>query len=198
MEEAIARLRADPVMAASIDAVGEYCLKIRSNKYRALVEVVVAQQLSGHAAGAVLARLRRAYGGRFPTPVQVAETPELELRGVGLSESKARCIGEISRMIESGRLRLGTLARTSDPKVISELTKIRGIGVWTAQMFLIFALGRLDVLPLGDLGVKRAFRKLYGVTEEGGMVALAEAWRPYRTVATWYLWKANSGFGGIG
>ena len=196
-EQQIAHLRKDPVLAVVIDRVGEYGLKIRPNRYRALVEAIVTQQLSGSAADAVLGRMLRIYGGRFPRPARIAATPDSVLREAGLSRMKVEYIKDVSERIESGKLRLGALAGMPDERVIEELVRIRGIGVWTAHMFLIFSLGRRDVLPVGDLGIRRAFKVLYGVTGEEEMTRIAEVWRPYRTVATWYLWKGQRGFEGI-
>ncbi len=198
MEEALARLRADPAMSEMIDSVGPYRLKARRNRYWSLIESVVSQQLSGAAADSVLGRLRAIYHGRTPRPEDVASTPDAQLRGAGLSRMKVSYVKDISERAADGRLTMRRFSRMTDEQVIEDLVEIRGIGVWTAQMFLIFSLGRLDVLPLGDLGIRRGFDIVYGITSEPEMKKHAEMWRPFRTVASWYLWKGQSDFAGIG
>ena len=189
-QEAIRHLKGDPTLAGIIDLVGAYSLKTRPNRFRALVEAIVSQQLSGRVADGILRNMRGIYSGRFPSPRQVIATPDSRLREAGLSGMKIGYIRDISGRIESGDLRMRSLSGMSDEQVIDKLTGIKGIGVWTAQMFLIFSLGRQDVLPTGDLGIRKRFQALYGITDEAGMIRLAEGWRPYRTVAAWYLWKS--------
>jgi len=198
MEEALAHLRADPAMSDMIDIVGPYRLKTRRNRYWSLIESIVSQQLSGAAADSVLSRLRAMYPGRTPRPQDVASTPDEQLRLAGLSRMKVSYVKDISERVADGRMRMRRFAGMTDEQVIEELVEIRGIGVWTAQMFLIFSLGRLDVLPLGDLGIRRGFEIVYGITAESEMKRHAEMWRPFRTVASWYLWKGQSDFAGIG
>jgi len=198
MEEALAHLRADPAMSDMIDIVGPYRLKTRRNRYWSLIESIVSQQLSGAAADSVLSRLRAMYPGRTPRPQDVASTPDEQLRLAGLSRMKVSYVKDISERVADGRMRMRRFAGMTDEQVIEELVEIRGIGVWTAQMFLIFSLGRLDVLPLGDLGIRRGFEIVYRITGESKMKRHAEMWRPFRTVASWYLWKGQSDFAGIG
>ena len=182
----------DPVLAGIMERVGRYGLRVQPDGYRALIESVISQQLSGRAADGIIRRLHARYGGH-PTPGQVAATPEEDLRGAGLSRMKASYIRGISAGVEDGSIDLRRLGGMSDGEVIGELTRIRGVGVWTAQMFLIFSLGRQDVLPTGDLGIRRGFGELYGVTGEADMIRVAEGWRPYRTAASWYLWRRSDG-----
>lgn len=191
-------MRADPAMSDMIDIVGPYRLKTRRNRYWSLIESIVSQQLSGAAADSVLSRLRAMYPGRTPRPQDVASTPDEQLRLAGLSRMKVSYVKDISERVADGRMRMRRFAGMTDEQVIEELVEIRGIGVWTAQMFLIFSLGRLDVLPLGDLGIRRGFEIVYGITAESEMKRHAEMWRPFRTVASWYLWKGQSDFAGIG
>lgn len=191
-------MRADPAMSDMIDIVGPYRLKTRRNRYWSLIESIVSQQLSGAAADSVLSRLRAMYPGRTPRPQDVASTPDEQLRLAGLSRMKVSYVKDISERVADGRMRMRRFAGMTDEQVIEELVEIRGIGVWTAQMFLIFSLGRLDVLPLGDLGIRRGFEIVYGITGESKMKRHAEMWRPFRTVASWYLWKGQSDFAGIG
>lgn len=200
MRGAEAHLRADRRMARVVDEVGPYRLRRRRGLYRALVEAVIAQQLSGAAASSISARFRALYGPGFPSPAAVAATPERRLRGAGLSAAKARCLREASAAIASGSLPLRGLARRPDAEVAAALEGVRGIGRWTAEMFLIFALGRQDVLPSGDLGLRKGVRDLLGMGRLPGPAeaeAAAEAWRPHRTAATWYLWRWQGGAGGM-
>ena len=182
----------DGRLAAVVGRVGEYRMRRARNRYESLVLAVIGQQLSGAAAGAAAARFRALYGGRFPRPGAVAATPEAALRGAGLSGMKAAAIAGLSARIESGALRLDALPRMPDEDVVGELSAVRGVGRWTAQMFLMFALGRLDVLPAGDLGLRRGIMLLRSagrLPSEAEAEREAEAWRPYRSAATWYLWR---------
>ena len=192
VEEILCR---DPILAGLIKQVGPYRLEAAPDRYRALVEAVVSQQLSGRVADRIIEKIHGIYG-RSPTPDQILATPDSALRKVGLSRMKIAYIREISEKTEDGTLPLQQMAGMSDEEVIRVLTRIRGIGVWTAQMFLIFSLGRHDVLPTGDLGIRRRFAELYGITQEDEMIKQAEGWRPYRTVASWYLWKSAKVAGG--
>jgi DNA-3-methyladenine glycosylase II len=198
--DAIRFLRKDPKLAKVIDVVGKYRLSLKLDPYESLVEAIITQQLSGKAADSISKRFREIYG-RFPKPTEVIKTPHSKLRKAGLSGMKATYIKDLSKKIESNKLRLDLLKDMSDEEVIEHLTQVRGIGRWTAEMFLIFALGRLDVLPVGDLGLRKGVQKLYSLSElpqKDQIERLAEKWRPYRTVATWYIWKSLSQFDRIG
>lgn len=191
-EDPIRHLCRDRRLARIIERVGEYKIRTTRNRYESLVEGIITQQLSGSAAGAISERFRSLYGAGYPAPADVIRTPDSRLRKTGLSNMKVRYIKNLSEKIESGELRLRRLSRLSDEQVVGELTKIRGIGRWTAEMFLIFALGRLDVLPVGDLGLKkgiRLLRRMSRMPTVKEMTRTAERWRPYRTIATWYIWK---------
>jgi DNA-3-methyladenine glycosylase II len=201
--KAILHLKKDPKMAKIINQIGTYKIKTRPNRYQSLVEIIITQQLSGLAAKAISTKFRKIYHPQrtFPKPYQVIDTPYAKLRKAGLSKMKISYIKEISKKIESKELPMRSFSKMSDEDIIQNLTEIRGIGRWSAEMFLIFTLGRLDILPVGDLGIKKGFQKLYSLEympEEKEMIALAERWRPYRTVATWYLWKSLQEFDEIG
>ena len=144
------------------------------------------------AAGAIDGRLRAAFGGRYPRPALLIAAREGKLRGAGLSGRKAATLRAVARAFEEGRLSTRKLGRLDDDGVIEAVTEIKGVGEWTAQMLLIFTLGRPDVLPVGDYGVRKAAMSLYGLEElpqRAELETLGEPWRPYRTVASWYLWR---------
>ena len=190
--EIIDHLCADPKLEVAVREVGEYDIRLDSDKYESLVQAVITQQLSGKASGAITARLKALYGGAFPAPADVIATPDEDLRGVGLSRSKVSYIRGISELVESGDLDLDSLEKMSDDDVVAALTAVKGIGRWTAEMFLIFTLGRLDVLPVDDLGLRKGIKIVYStraLPTGAEATRIAERWRPYRTVATWYLWK---------
>lgn len=194
---ALKHLKKDRRLSKVIDRIGEYEIRITKNKFESLVEAIITQQLSGSAAKSISTRFRSIYNTRFPKPIDVIETPSAKLRKTGLSKMKVEYIKEISKKIVSKELQLQKLPKLSDAEVVEELTKIRGVGKWTAEMFLIFTLGRMDVLPVGDLGLKKGIQKLYSLDElpsDKKMFKIAEKWRPYRTVATWYLWKSLKNF----
>ena len=190
--EIIDHLCTDPKLEAAVREVGEYDIRLDSDKYESLVQAIITQQLSGKASGAITARLKALYGGAFPAPADILATSDEDLRGVGLSRSKVSYIRGISELVESGGLDLDSLEKMPDDEVVAVLTAVKGVGRWTAEMFLIFTLGRLDVLPVDDLGLRKGIKMAYSTrTLPTGAEAtrIAERWRPYRTVATWYLWK---------
>ena len=187
--------RVDPRMARVIQTVGPCKLERRRGRYQALVRAIVAQQVSAHAARAIFDRLRIAAGG-VVTAKRVAALQPDELRSVGLSARKADYIGDLSERVLSGELDLAKFTRLDDDEVRDQLTAIRGIGRWTAEMFLMFVLNRPDVLPLDDVGLRRAVEVLYGTKTrptDDEMIELTEAWRPFRTVGCWYLWRSLEG-----
>jgi DNA-3-methyladenine glycosylase II len=198
--EAIAALRAaDPVLAKVIDEVGsdgpgDLGVTISSDRYGALVRSIVGQQLSTRSAQAIYGRLTDRFGGRTPTPVEVLEDDPDELRtSVGLSHAKVAYLRSLAERVLDGSLDLDHLDRLPDQEVIAQLTAVRGIGPWSADMFLIFRLARPDVLPVGDLGIRRAFMIHYGLPElpsTAEMERIAEPWRPHRTLASLYLWRS--------
>ena len=198
--DAIAALRAaDPVLAKVIDEVGtdgpgDLGVTISSDRYGALVRSIVGQQLSTRSAQAIYGRLTDRFGGRTPTPVEVLEDDPDDLRqSVGLSHAKVDYLRSLAERVLDGSLDLDHLDRLGDEEVIAQLTAVRGIGPWSADMFLIFRLGRPDVLPVGDLGIRRAFMVHYGLAEmptPAEMERIAEPWRPHRTLASIYLWRS--------
>jgi DNA-3-methyladenine glycosylase II len=199
-DEAVAALRAsDPVLAAVIDEVGTDGLgDARAGRpndhYGALVRSIVGQQLSTKAARAIYGRLTDRFGGRTPTPVEVLEDDPEELRpAAGLSHAKVAYLRSLAEHVIDGTLDLDRLDQLPDDEVIAELTAVRGIGQWSAHMFLMFHLGRPDVLPVGDLGIRRAVMLRYGLLELPGpaeIERIAEPWRPYRTLACRFLWRS--------
>ena len=200
-KEATNFLKKDPKLAKIIKQVGDYNVKITKNRYQSLVEAIIAQQLSGAAAGAILKKFKKLYKAKFPKPIEVIKTSDSKLRSAGLSKMKISYIKDLSKKIEKNQLNMRKISTQNDEYVIEQLTSVRGIGRWTAEMFLIFSLGRLDVLPVGDLGLKKGIQLMYSfdnLPDERKIEELAETWRPFRTVATWYLWKSLQKFDSIG
>ena len=200
-KKAIKFLKKDPKFAKIIMQVGDYNVKITKNRYQSLVEAIISQQLSGSAANSIIKKFRKLYKSKFPKPGDVIKTSDSKLRTTGLSKMKIVYIKELSKKIESKELNMRKISTQSDEQVIEVLTDVKGIGRWTAEMFLIFSLGRLDILPVGDLGLKKGIQSMYSLKElpeKEQIEQLAESWKPYRTVATWYLWKSLQKFDTIG
>lgn len=188
-------------MAGIIDRVGECKLRHATDRggpaidhYGALVRSIVGQQVSVHAARAIHGRLTDRFGGRTPTPREVlGDDPELLRAAAGLSRSKVSFLRDLAERIESGTLVLEDLDGLSDEQVADELVRVKGIGQWTADMFLLFHLARPDVLAVGDLGLRRAACNEYGLRKlpsERRFTELARPWRPWRSIASWYLWAS--------
>ena len=185
--------RVDPVMGAVIRRAGPFTLKLRRNRFRALAFAILAQQISGKAAAAIRGRLVNYVKPQQLSSSSVSRLSAQELRSVGLSQQKAAYLLDLAQRVNRGDLRLQGMNRMSDEDVINALTQVKGIGVWTAQMFLIFSLGRLDVFPHDDLGVRVAIRNLYGLDElpnKDISHQIAAPWRPYASVASWYCWRS--------
>ena len=193
MQEAIHHLRtSDPVLAAIIERVGEYRIAFRDPDFETLVKSIVYQQLSGRVARVIFERLSRAVRGKL-TPEAILKLRPSRMRALGLSTQKTAYIRDLARHTRDGGVVFDELAALEDSAVIERLTRVKGIGVWTVHMFLIFALRRHDVLPTGDLGIRNAIRQAYGLAElpsPAEMEALALKWRPYCSVASWYLWRS--------
>jgi len=193
MQKAIHHLRrSDPVLAGIIDRVGDYRIEFRDPDFETLVKSIVYQQLSGRVANVIFGRLARAAGGKI-TPENILKLRPARMRAVGLSGQKTEYIRDLARHTRDGRVRFEELPELSDEEVMAHLTAVKGIGVWTAHMFLIFALRRHDVLPTGDLGIRNAIRQAYGLEAlplPAEIEAMAERWRPFCTVASWYLWRS--------
>lgn len=186
----------DPLLARLIAAAGSYAVRPESHlePFRYLIRSIVFQQLNGTAAGTIHGRLLELYGGDVPTPEQLLTTDVETLRSVGISGNKAASLHDLARHAAAGALPTADmLDATSDLDLVRALTDIRGIGPWTVHMLLIFHLGRSDVLPTGDFGVREGWRLLHGRELQptpAQFRAETEAWRPYRSVASWYMYRA--------
>ncbi len=198
--KAVAALRAsDPVLRGVIDSVGANNVmdprsRLAPDHYGALVRSIVGQQLSTIAAGAIYGRLKDRYGGRTPTPQEVLDDDPDEMRvAAGLSHAKVAYLRSLAEHVLDGSLQLERLDELPDDEVIADLTAVRGIGTWSSQMFLMFQLLRPDVLPVGDLGIRRAFMVHWGLEKlprPAEMEPIGEAWRPHRTLASLFLWRS--------
>ncbi|MGH0032340.1 MAG: DNA-3-methyladenine glycosylase family protein [Myxococcota bacterium] len=187
-------MRRDPKLAEICREVGACSMEQRGDPYRALVRSVVFQQLAGSAARAIDARLRAPHRGRYPKPADLLALRTADLRKAGLSRQKIAAVRAVAEAFDSGELDNRRLRRMDDDAVVEAVTRVKGIGTWTAHMLLMFSLGRPDVLPVGDYGVRKGAMLLYGLPElpkADALGALAEPWRPYRSVASWYLWRAT-------
>jgi DNA-3-methyladenine glycosylase II len=187
--------RADPVLASIIERVGpsRFARPTSGSHLDALVRSIVSQQLSTSAAATIHSRLIALVGVSEPLPHHWLALNDPELRAAGLSRQKIAYIRDLARHVQDGALPMAKLHEMEDDAVIEALTAVKGIGVWTAQMFLMFRLGRPDILPVLDLGIRNAFRRAYRLRKEPTakrMHALAKPWAPYRSVASWYLWQS--------
>ncbi len=183
----------DPAFGRVIQAAGAFSPRPPdADAFNSLARAIVFQQLAGHAARAIHGRFAGLFEGR-PTPGAVAETPIDRLRGVGLSGSKAASIADLALKATDGTLPLDRLDELSDAEIVQRLVAVRGIGRWTAEMFLIFQLRRPDVWPVDDLGVRKGFAVIHGQAtppSPKALEALGEIYRPYRSMAAWYCWRA--------
>jgi len=196
MQEAIEHLRAsDPVLSEIIDRVGEYRIQFRDPNFETLVRSIVYQQLSGRVASVIFGRLVKAAGGTL-TPEHILKLRPSRMRALGLSTQKTAYIRDLARHTRDRLLVFEELLGLPDADAIERLTRVKGIGEWTAHMFLMFALRRTDVLPVGDLGIRNAIRRAYGMEELPAVAEIekmAVRWRPYCSVASWYLWRSLEG-----
>jgi DNA-3-methyladenine glycosylase II len=194
MRKAILHLKnADPVLSAVIDRVGAFRIEYREPSFETLVRSIVYQQLSGKVASVIFGRFRDLIPSRKLTPQNILKLTPARMRKAGLSKQKTAYIRDLARRTARGAVKFETLRELADHEVIEHLVQVKGIGVWTAHMFLLFALQRPDVLPTGDLGVRTAIQKAYALAElpdPKQMEELAAAWRPYCSVASWYLWRS--------
>jgi DNA-3-methyladenine glycosylase II len=192
----------DPLLAKVITSVGEYSIKARNDPFQSLVESIIYQQLAGSAASVIYERFLKYYDGKTPLPQQIISTPDNILRSpIGLSNRKIEYIKDLSTKVVQKTLDLSRLRELADDEIVNQLVQVKGIGRWTAEMFLIFCLGRLDVLPVSDLGVRKAIMNIYSLAElpkPSEMLAISQPWKPYRSIATWYLWKSVSKFKPMG
>ncbi|HET9683568.1 MAG TPA: DNA-3-methyladenine glycosylase [Gemmatimonadaceae bacterium] len=187
--------RVDPVLGGVIERVGPCRLEARraGTHYDALVRSIVFQQLSGKAAGTIHGRFRALYPGKRPRPDLVLATSDELLRGAGLSRQKIGYLRDLSARVADRSLPLAHLGRLPDDAIIEHLVQVKGIGRWTVQMFLMFRLGRPDVLPELDLGVQNAIQRAYGLRRRPtpkDVLRIGAPWRPYASVASWYLWRS--------
>ena len=198
--DAVAALRlSDPVLRAVIDSIGTDGLEdfrsgLPSDSYATLIRAIAGQQLSNSAAVAIYNKLLGRYGGRPPTPAELlADDPDEMRVAAGLSHAKVRYLRSLAEHVLDGSLELDRLDELPDEEVIAALVAVKGIGLWSAQMFLIVHLHRPDVLPVGDLGIRKAVMNLYGLPalpRPAELNGIGEPWRPYRTLACLYLWRS--------
>ena len=186
----------DPVLAALTEQVGPFGLEFNAEltPFEDLVGSIVYQQLSGRAAASILKRVLSLYGDEFPLPEDLLTTADDELRGCGLSRSKIRAVKDLASKTSQGLLpEPKAIAAMDNRAIIDAFTEVRGIGQWTVEMLLMFNLGRMDVLPATDLGVRRGYSVAFqtdGLPTPKQLLAHGELWKPYRSVASWYLWQA--------
>ncbi len=197
----VALAASDKVMAGLIARIGPMSIEKRrrgrpkGDAYGALLRAVVGQQLSVKAAATIFDRVLALFGGRMPTAPELLYADVSELRGAGLSGRKVEYLKDLAGHVVSGELEIDRLDELPDERIVAELTAVRGLGAWTAHMFLIFHLEREDVLPVGDLGIRNAVRNVYGLEappSPAELESLTEAWRPHRTLASLYLWESLS------
>jgi DNA-3-methyladenine glycosylase II len=184
----------DPVLGSIVKRIGPVDFEVDDGHYEALVGAIIYQQLAGAAARAILDRFKKIYGGKIPDPKQYLSTDEKTLRASGLSPQKISYIGDLCERIVRGSLDLPSLTHLPDEEAVERLDEIRGVGRWTAEMFLLFVLGRKDVLPVDDLGVQKAVKRIYHLRKlpsKKKFEQLAKNWHPYCSIATLYLWRSG-------
>lgn len=186
--------KVDPVMAGVIAVVGRCDLEPRADgtHFDAVMRSIIFQQLSGQAAGTIHRRLKDLYGGRDPTPSELLRTSDEKLRAIGLSRQKSAYLKDLATRVSTGSFPMDTLDELTDDQIIDALTAVKGVGRWTAQMFLMFRLGRPDVLPDLDLGIQKGVKRAYGLRKHPlpkRVAKIGTKWAPYRTIASWYLWR---------
>lgn len=185
-------LRVDPVLAKLVQQHGKCSLEPDRRYFRSLVEAILSQQLSVKAAATIFARFQRLLAGKI-LPTTILQLRDEQFRGVGISRQKTSYLRDLSCKWQPGLINPRRFAHMSDEEIIATLTQVKGVGRWTAEMFLIFSLCRLDVLPVDDLGFRNALKRAYGLRkppQAERITKLAEPWKPYRSIATWYLWAS--------
>ncbi len=199
VRQASAHLRAaDPVLARLIDQFGSYEPRPSPDPWSALVRSILFQQLAGGAASAIQRKWFAFYGDEAatPTPDQILATSDEEFRACGISRQKMSYFRDLAERVSSGQLQFSRMSRMSDDAVIAALTTVRGVGEWTAHMHLMFHLGRPDILPTGDLGVRKGMQIAYGLDAmptPKEALAIGQKWAPFRSVGSWYMWRAIEG-----
>ena len=184
--------KADPVLAAIIERVGTCRMEFGKPSFHALAESILYQQLNGRAAATIMARFT-ALAGDPLTPEGILKLTDAEMRGVGLSRQKSSYLRDLAEKTKAGLINFDRLADMPEKEVIAHLTQVKGVGVWTAHMFLMFTLRHPDILPTGDYGVQAAMKKHYKKRKwpkPDVMTKIAKSWTPYRSVACWYLWRS--------
>lgn len=187
--------RSDPVMRDLIARVGPCLLSRRRDYFVALCQTIFTQQVSMAVAAVLFNRFQQLFPAGRPTPAGLMELSDAQLAAVGISRQKRSYLRDLGRRFVSGQIPTRRFARMSDDQIIESLDAVKGIGRWSAEMFLIFVLNRPDVLPVDDLGIRKAVQKFYELPEMPGdeqVIQIGEIWRPWRTAATWYLWRALS------
>lgn len=194
MRSALKHLKkSDPVLAAIIQRVGPCKIQYREPSFETLVRSIVYQQLSGRVASVIFGRLHAAAGEESLTPAGILKLRPDRMRRLGLSAQKTLYIRELAKHTKKGSVVFEDLHEADDAAVIEHLVRVKGIGVWTAQMFLMFALRRDDVLPVADLGIRSAMKRAYGLADlpkPDEMERIGAAWKPYSSIACWYLWRS--------
>jgi len=187
---------ADPVVGMLIEAYGPYRPRPAMDHYESLLRTILYQQLNGTAATTIRDRWMGLYGGRYPTPTELLATTDEAFRSTGVSRQKAGYMRDVAERVLAGSLAFDALEAMPDEEVVEAITAVRGLGEWSAHMFLMFQLGRPDVLPVGDYGVRNGMRIAYHLDEmptPSRVKEIGAPWAPYRSVASWYMWRAVEG-----
>ena len=187
--------QADARLAVLVEKFGFCTIRPHTDYYRELVESIIGQQLSVKAAASITRRFIELFDGKFPAPSEILEKSHEELRSAGLSNAKARYVSDLALHVLDEKLEFAKFDNMSNEEITKELVAVKGIGEWTAHMFLMFSLGRLDILPVGDLGIRTGIMRLYelpNLPSSAEIVTIAEAnsWSPYQSVASWYIWQS--------
>ncbi len=192
IKKILLHLKKDKFLAKAVSKFEEPKLKKGSDFFGALVRSIIYQQLSGKAAGTIEGRFRELFYNKKYTPELVSKLSDSEFRKSGISSQKMKYLRDLADKFLDGTVNPNNFNKMTDEEISTHLISVKGVGVWTAQMFLIFTLNRMDVLPLGDLGVQKGFKKVFNLKNlpsHKKMQKLSEKWKPYRTIATLYLWK---------
>lgn len=199
IERAVSHLqKRDKVMRGAIRRVGPFRLRLQRDRFACLVRAIIAQQISVAAAKSIRARLLAAAGDEGLSPEALLRLSDEQLQSAGVSPQKRGYLRDLADKVHSGAVPLHCIGRYDDEAVIERLTLVKGIGRWTAEMFLIFSLGRMDVLPVDDLGVRSAIRNLYDLPDlpdKAACLEVARPWRPYASIGSWYCWRSLEGTG---
>jgi DNA-3-methyladenine glycosylase II len=188
--------RNDKILAKVINQVGHCTLKPQTDPFESIIDAIISQQLSMFAAQSIFNRFVEYYKPKiFPSPDDILNTSNEDLRKIGISNAKIRCLKDLCEKIKLGQIHLNKIHKLSDDEILKELTKVKGIGRWTAHMFLIFSFGRLNVLPTEDLGIRKGIMKLYRLRklpDERKILEIAKQnqWSPYCSIASWYIWRS--------